>query len=86
MGKRKQAHPKLKDMLRNWNVLNKHLMELTELQVGLLLAHEREYGKRVTFLLRLHARMGVLRRTRERVALVHKAGKNTALIPGEKYK
>jgi hypothetical protein len=77
---------KLRKLLKNWNTLNKALMDLKERDVARLLAHEEANDKRLTFLLRLHARLGVLRRTRERVALVHKAGKNTVLIPGEKYK
>jgi len=83
MGKTRGGLTKL---LRNWNTLNEALMDLSERDVVRLLAHETKKERRVTFLLRLHARLNVLRRTRERVKLVHAAGKNTVLLPGEKYK
>ena len=77
---------KLRALLKNWNTLNESLMTLSERDVARLLSHEEANDKRITFLLRLHARLNVLRRTRERVRLVHKAGKNTVLLPGEDYK
>lgn len=86
MGKTRMPAQRVKKLLKNWNTLNNALMDLKETDVARLLAHETENSRRVTFLLRLHARLNVLRRTRERVRLVHKAGKNTVLIPGEDYK
>lgn len=85
MGKTRKTG-RLTSLLKNWVVLNLELMNLKERDVARLLAHEEKNGKRITFLLRLHARLNVLRRTRERIRLVHKAGKSTIFIPGEKYK
>ena len=58
-------------VLDNWATLNEKLMSMTEDQVNVLLAHERDKGKgRLTVMLRLQSRMNKLRRERERRELV----------------
>jgi hypothetical protein len=66
-------------LLKNWNTLNAALMDLTEREVAQLLSHEQENDNRITFILRLHARMNKLRSERERRALARSAGKNVVL-------
>lgn len=87
MGKtRKQARltrGKLLALLANWNTLNGALMRLSEEEVGLLLAHERSGKNRLSYTLRLHARLTRLRSERERRGLAASAGRNVALPPGE---
>lgn len=58
------------EKLRNWSDLNRKLMAMSEDEVAELLEVERTHGKgRLTFLLRLQARLNRLRRERERAAL-----------------
>lgn len=76
MGQRKQAHltqRALLALLRNWNALNSALMGLDERQVRLLLAYEKRTKNRLSYALRLHARLSRLRGERERRALVVEA-------------
>lgn len=56
-------------LLDNWVTLNKALMGLKEEQVAALLKHECDHRNRLTFTLRLHARINKLRRERERKVL-----------------
>lgn len=62
-------------LLDNWNTLNKGLMALGEKDVARLLAHEEANRNRLTFTLRLHARLNRLRRERERQGLALSASK-----------
>lgn len=57
--------------LANWTALNDALRATTdEATVARLLAAERSGENRLTFTLRIHARLSKLRRERERRALV----------------
>lgn len=53
-----------------WVEFNQELMKLTEAEVAKLLEHERAHQRRLTFVLRLHARRNKLRRERERGELL----------------
>ncbi len=52
--------------------MNHALTTLTEEEVVGLLNHEREHGKRVSILERLHARFNMLRCSRERLEILGK--------------
>lgn len=69
-------------LLNNWNTLNASLMQLKEAEVAQLLSHERANKKRLTFMLRLHARLNKLKSERERVELVRMTNRNVVLLPG----
>lgn len=67
--KRSAAVPRKKavtDPLRDWATLNVALMKMAEPDVVALLARERRGADRLTFTLRIHARLNRLRRDRER--------------------
>lgn len=70
---------RLLKLLGNWNTLNASLMKLKEREVAQLLAHERANKKRLTFMLRLHARLNKLKSERERVAIVRLTNRNVVL-------
>ena len=57
----------------NWRDLNKVLVHKNEAEVLALLNEERQIGKRVTFLERLHQRYTTLRAARERIELLREA-------------
>ena len=57
----------------NWRDLNKVLVHKNEAEVLALLNEERQIGKRVTFLERLHQRYTALRAARERIELQREA-------------
>ena len=57
----------------NWRTLNKELAHKNEAEVLALLNEERQIGKRVTFLERLHQRYTTLRAARERIELLREA-------------
>jgi len=57
----------------NWRDLNKVLVHKNEAEVLALLNEERQIGKRVTFLERLHQRYTTLRVARERIELLREA-------------
>ena len=57
----------------NWRDLNKILVHKNEAEVLALLNEERQIGKRVTFLERLHQRYTTLRAARERIELLREA-------------
>ena len=57
----------------NWRDLNKVLVHKNEAEVLALLNEERQIGKRVTFLERLHQRYTMLRAARERIELLREA-------------
>jgi hypothetical protein len=71
----KRSNLRLLKLLDNWNTLNASLMKLKEKEVALLLSHEQSSRNRITFTLRLHARMNKLRSERERRVLAKSAGK-----------
>lgn len=54
------------DPLGNWSLLNSRLMAMNEEEVAALLKKEKAGQGRLTFLLRLQARLNKLRRERER--------------------
>jgi hypothetical protein len=54
----------------SWRKLNDQLSTMTEQQVLDLLNAEREHGKRVTVLARLHQRYTTLRAARERAEIL----------------
>lgn len=57
----------------SWRKLNDQLSTMTEQQVLDLLIAEREQGKRVTVLERLHQRYTTLRAARERAEILKEA-------------
>lgn len=57
----------------SWRKLNDQLSTMTEQQVLDLLDHERQNGKRVTVLERLHQRYTTLRAARERAEILKEA-------------
>lgn len=57
----------------SWRKLNDQLSTMSEREVLDLLNHERQVGKRVTVLERLHQRYTTLRAARERVELLKEA-------------
>ena len=57
----------------NWRDLNKILVHKNEAEVLALLNDERQHGKRVVFLERLHQRYNALRVARERIELLREA-------------
>lgn len=63
-------------LLGDWLALNKALPRLREAQVAKLLEHEQAHKGRLTFTLRLHARLNRLRRERERRDLATRAGRH----------
>lgn len=69
------------DLLDDWLALNKALPWLREAQVAKLLEHEKTHKGRLTFTLRLHARLNRLRRERERRDLAAKAGRHVCYPP-----
>jgi hypothetical protein len=71
-------------LLRNWNTLNASLMKLKERDVAQLLACERANKKRLTFMLRLHARLNKLKSERERIDLVRLTDRNVVLLPEDR--
>ena len=56
-----------------WRTLNDKLSTMTEAEVFALLEEERQNGKRITMLERLHQRYTTLRAARERAALLAEA-------------
>lgn len=58
-----------------WRKLNDQLSAMAEQEVLGLLNHEREFGKRVTMLARLHQRYNTLRVARERAEILKEATK-----------
>lgn len=81
MGKTTQlSTTKLVKLLQNWNTLNASLMELKEREVAWLLSYEKKHRNRLTFTLRLHARLNKLRWERERIELVRQH-RNVVLLP-----
>lgn len=59
----------------SWRKLNDQLSTMTEQQVLDLLTNERQSGKRVTVLERLHQRYTTLRAARERAEILKEATK-----------
>lgn len=59
----------------SWRKLNDQLSTMTEQQVLDLLTNERQTGKRVTVLERLHQRYTTLRAARERAEILKEATK-----------
>ena len=59
----------------SWRKLNDQLSTMTEAQVLDLLNAERQHGKRVTVLERLHQRYTTLRAARERAEILKEATK-----------
>ena len=59
----------------SWRKLNDQLSTMTEQQVLDLLINERQTGKRVTVLERLHQRYTTLRAARERAEILKEATK-----------
>lgn len=59
--------------MHTWRSLNKELALMTEQQVLDLLTKEREGGKRLSVLERLHQRYTTLRAVRERQELLREA-------------
>lgn len=57
----------------SWRKLNDQLSTMTEQQVLDLLINERQTGKRVTVLERLHQRYTTLRAARERAEILKEA-------------
>lgn len=57
---------KRSDPLHDWGTLNRALMKLAEPAVTRLLRRERDGRNRLTFTMRIHARLNRLRRERER--------------------
>lgn len=57
----------------SWRKLNDQLSTMTEQQVLDLLTNERQTGKRVTVLERLHQRYTTLRAARERAEILKEA-------------
>lgn len=45
------------DSLKNWTTFNEHLLEWSIKDLKLMLAHERKYGKRKTFIDRIIKRL-----------------------------
>jgi hypothetical protein len=60
-------------LLSSWRKLNAGLHTLDEAQVLALLNEERQNGKRVTVLERLHQRYSSLRTARERMEILQEA-------------
>lgn len=58
------------EALRSWHILNKVIMEMTEAECTLALELERSNAHRAMIIRRLHQRVSVLRRKRERKALL----------------
>jgi len=56
-----------------WRKLNAELRTLDEVKVLEMLTDEREVGKRVAVLERLHQRYTTLRAARERIEILHEA-------------
>jgi len=56
-----------------WRKLNAELRTLDEVKVLQMLTDEREVGKRVAVLERLHQRYTTLRAARERIEILHEA-------------
>lgn len=69
------ARSRALEVLRDWSKLNKVLMKMDEEEVGELLEVEKGSKGRLTFLLRLQARLNKLRRERERKELAAGAHK-----------
>ena len=59
----------------SWRKLNDQLSTMSEAQVLDLLTNERQTGKRVTVLERLHQRYTTLRAARERAEILKEATK-----------
>ena len=57
----------------SWRKLNDQLSTMTEQQVLDMLNDERQHGRRVTVLERLHQRYTTLRAARERVEILKEA-------------
>ena len=55
-----------KDLLKDWNVLNKYVQELTEDELKILLDKEKKGLRRVSFMIRIYGRYNKLRTQRER--------------------
>lgn len=55
--------------LGNWIEFNRAIMEMDESAVASLLERERKGKARLTFMLRLNARLSKLRRKRERIEI-----------------
>lgn len=60
-------------MTLTWRKLNAELRTLDEVKVLEMLTDEREVGKRVAVLERLHQRYTTLRAARERIEILHEA-------------
>ena len=60
-------------MTLTWRKLNAELRTLDEVKVLQMLTDEREVGKRVAILERLHQRYTTLRAARERIEILHEA-------------
>ena len=56
-----------------WRKLNAELKTLDEAKLLEMLTHERESGKRVSVLERLHQRYTALRASRERIEILQEA-------------
>ena len=78
------ARVELLKVLDTWVALNAATPRLQESDVGKLLAYERDTRNRLTFVLRLHARLNRLRRERERRELAAGCGFNVIYPPKEK--
>ncbi len=83
MGKAVRLSAKLLRLLDNWVKLNNKLMTLKEREVAQLLSYEIKNRNRLTFTLRLHARLNRLRWERERIDLV-RPHRNVVLLPEDR--
>lgn len=54
------------DLLQDWAVLNKNILELDEQACKALLKREQKGKNRLSFVLRIHGRYNILRNERER--------------------
>lgn len=59
--------------MRTWRDINSNLSKYSEEEVFQMIQEERQTGKRISVLLRLHQRFCVLRTARERIELLGEA-------------
>jgi hypothetical protein len=64
---------KPEDLLNNWTLLNKQLMELSEKQVDALMIAERKGRGRMRVMLRIYNRFSKLRSQREKLEIARAA-------------